>query len=75
MALGHPVTLSFNLSYGSTNLSLTGTWDPSLSLQTSWVCGPSKQWTVTVFRLTSYPDFLLSILHRGPCNPGPCHGL
>lgn len=37
---------------------------PSLSLQTCWICGPSKQWTVTISRVESYPDFLLSILHK-----------
>lgn len=25
---------------------------------------PSKQWAVTVSRLASYPDFLLSVLHK-----------
>lgn len=49
---------------------------PSLSLQTCWVCGPSRQWTITISRLESYPDFLLSILHKEvPAAQEPCRGL
>lgn len=45
---------------GPTDLTSRLDLSPSLSLQTCWVCGPSKQWTGT----TSYPDFLLSILQK-----------